>query len=479
MQWTRLAQAVLLGTGLSIGGAGCAAVNALVSSPAGITAANTPDRLVAIGRVYENQGNMRRATAMYRQALKSDPGNSIARDRMQFIAQMGSGQNATPQDQLTRQAIAMADSVTTPAKRAFAAETTTAKNTSTPAKLKAPTSLDEALANDALLASLQPTEPGLPSMVAPAELVPPEQEPAKTEAEPEAVTVLVEEPAEAPEEAPAATEVAAEAIETVDAEPGFVEIVNVEWDLAGATDVDFGKETAASVSIESQAEEEATAGVETVSYDSDEEEGSSVTTLATSSGWRPSTRRDVTLEQVLRYMEDVDAHHDELIAAVRRGENDGVQALAASIVGEFPVEDQDANIALSDACFDPSEMLQVAARVALTERGLMTTESVTHLLKLLSSLDADVRTQSAICLRHFDGTEWSEQCVTGLSRLLEDGGRDTVILAATVLGDFGIDAADETDRLTRLTLSSDEVLSEAASLAIRRIEMAASQSKEQ
>ena len=55
MHWKRLVHAFLLGTGMSVVGVGCAAVDALVSSPAGRGASSSsPERLIAVGRVFEN-----------------------------------------------------------------------------------------------------------------------------------------------------------------------------------------------------------------------------------------------------------------------------------------------------------------------------------------------------------------------------------------------------------------------------------------
>ena len=112
MHWKRLVHAFLLGTGMSVVGVGCAAVDALVSSPAGRCASSSsPERLIAVGRVFENQGRMSQAQAMYRQALKSDPGNSIARERMEFIASISSGRTFSPSELRSKEAIAVADSL--------------------------------------------------------------------------------------------------------------------------------------------------------------------------------------------------------------------------------------------------------------------------------------------------------------------------------------------------------------------------------
>ncbi|MCP4513243.1 MAG: hypothetical protein GY826_43360, partial [Fuerstiella sp.] len=64
----RSVQVFLLGSGLSMFGVGCAVVDAVVSSPPGNNAAKSasPQRLAAIGRMFENQGRLGHAQVMYR-----------------------------------------------------------------------------------------------------------------------------------------------------------------------------------------------------------------------------------------------------------------------------------------------------------------------------------------------------------------------------------------------------------------------------
>ena len=76
MYSNRVLCALLFGVGMTVIGAGCAAVDALVSSPAGNGAnRSSSSRMAAIGRVFENQERYAKAQSMYRSALKADPKN--------------------------------------------------------------------------------------------------------------------------------------------------------------------------------------------------------------------------------------------------------------------------------------------------------------------------------------------------------------------------------------------------------------------
>ncbi|MCA9049753.1 MAG: tetratricopeptide repeat protein, partial [Planctomycetaceae bacterium] len=115
MDWKRFTKSVLMCSGLSLTAPGCAVMDALVSSPAGHGAAdNSPERLTAIGRVFENQGRLAHAESMYRRALKSDPKNTVARERMEFIASLRNERHYNSSSESTERAVAMADSVRRP-----------------------------------------------------------------------------------------------------------------------------------------------------------------------------------------------------------------------------------------------------------------------------------------------------------------------------------------------------------------------------
>lgn len=104
---------LLLGGLLSASGFGCSAMTAAVSDsrPAGRSEASV-ENLVAIGRVFENQGRYDQAEAMYRRALKQNPGNSTVQNQLQQLADRRNGRSFGSDP--VRSAIARADAVSSP-----------------------------------------------------------------------------------------------------------------------------------------------------------------------------------------------------------------------------------------------------------------------------------------------------------------------------------------------------------------------------
>lgn len=434
MHWKRFAQAFVLGAGISLVGAGCSAVDALVSSSAGQRAgARSPERLLAIGRVFENQGHLAKASAMYRQALKSDPKNQVARQRLQFIADINSGKSLAPSDLLSRRAIAAADTLTTGGRTKT--KRPTRKTTFVAEK---PTALKDALDSSSVVASLKP-DTNL-------DLTPTVIEPTLMQRELELNDVAAEEVA------------------------GTIEIVDTGWELAEyETDSDFGKSDSGSVAITT----DGIVDIETVSFDGEMNLVDGVTNaIATeeSNQWVPVRRTQVTLEETMRYMQAPEDHVLDLLGSLRNGEHEGVQALAATVLAECERHQGRVNDALADACGTPSELLQVAARDALVQRNVVDDSSIEHLMVLLASEDADVRSQAATCLRNFNNTQWADACVTGLSDLLFDEKPQVIALAAATLGDFGSSAASHARTLAELSSSDDDLIRQASTIALQRIQ---------
>ncbi len=103
---------LLLGGLLSASSIGCSAVSAVVhdSRPAPHDSREgSADRMVAIGRVFENQGRFDSAEVMYRRALKQNPRNPVVRDQLQQLANRRKSREFTADPAST--AIALADSV--------------------------------------------------------------------------------------------------------------------------------------------------------------------------------------------------------------------------------------------------------------------------------------------------------------------------------------------------------------------------------
>ncbi len=124
---------LLLGVLLSASSIGCSAVTAVVRdyrpAPRGVRDGSA-DRMVAIGRVFENQGHFDKAEVMYRGALKKDPNDRAIRDQLQHLADHRSGREFKAGG--VTGAIALADSVSTPGR--------TARRQTTPASVRVATS---------------------------------------------------------------------------------------------------------------------------------------------------------------------------------------------------------------------------------------------------------------------------------------------------------------------------------------------------
>jgi len=84
---------LLLGGLLSASSVGCSAVTAVISDtrPAAKQGRGSADKYAAIARVYESQGRYDQAEAMYRRALKQNPGNAEVRNSLQQLASRKAG----------------------------------------------------------------------------------------------------------------------------------------------------------------------------------------------------------------------------------------------------------------------------------------------------------------------------------------------------------------------------------------------------
>ncbi|MCR9199260.1 MAG: hypothetical protein NXI04_11490 [Planctomycetaceae bacterium] len=476
MLFKRTAQAFLLGAGLSIVGTGCSAVDALVSSPAGHGASSTsPERLVAIARVFESQGHLQRANVMYRQALKADPGNEFVKERMQFIASVNSGRSFTPSTKTTT-----AVASTTPA----TPKATERDNMFEPAEIApAPREQDTVLAaaepnpfetgseeltaaldNSSVMATLQPVE----SRIEPS----PEIAVATTEFVPATRTDEVAEPLIQP--TASSSDVAEE-----------LSVVDVGWDLAAA-DEPAQEELTTDIQIVPAPASENTAVVEAVVTETAEttvstiafaEEDNTAGRIEFASEWRATRPATVTLDEVADWMANPVENRDNLVRGLEHGEDTGVKALAATMLAECPVADEEINAALIAAFSNDSELLRLAAGDALIQRGAITDYCVDELIALLASSEAEIRIQAATSLRNCASSEWSARCVHGLARMLDQSNADVVVVAAATLGDFGADAQPYAAELEQLATGEDSRIAEASSNALKRINSSLNQGR--
>lgn len=468
MHWKRLAHAFLLGTGFCVFGAGCSTINALVSSEAGSGAGrNSPERIAAIGRVFENQGRYAQAQAMYRRTLKSQPGNQFARERLQYLASRTAGQGANDVQQRTSTAVAVADSVRTrrpssqsqPARPKDAAvrrrpepdtESIPQLNSATVADLASDivdkaTTLDQAVQSadavvDAVEGSqllVETTSEGSDSDVAVPLLSAVADFPAKKEADDSASD---------------------EGIEIV-ARTGDRPKQSRNIELVDLT-VESGDSKAAELESAVTEDLDDRDVVTPVAF-------SAIESGSDSSGWK-TTERQVTLNEVILWLETPSEFEKELLTALRHGKDAGVKSLAASALADCNGES--VNDELRAASQNGADLVKVTALESLTSRGQLQRDDVTTLLSLISGDDTDVRTQAAGCLRYLATSEWCAECVEGLTGLLKDKDPAVVAMAATTLGDFGEAAVTHRPTLARLqSEAADKFVREAAGHALNRI----------
>ncbi|MBL8818301.1 MAG: HEAT repeat domain-containing protein [Planctomyces sp.] len=102
--------ALLLGGIVSFSSVGCAAFNAMSEKgPGASTKDANAERLVSIGRVFENQGKYDQAEVMYRKALKQRPSDPVIRQQLTQLADRKAGRQFGPAN--SEEALAMADAV--------------------------------------------------------------------------------------------------------------------------------------------------------------------------------------------------------------------------------------------------------------------------------------------------------------------------------------------------------------------------------
>ena len=89
MQNWHPASGLLCGVLILSGSAGCAGNSSVVARRGMDRCSNVaPERLISIARVFESQGRLEQADAMYRKALQHDPSNNLALNRIAHIASL-------------------------------------------------------------------------------------------------------------------------------------------------------------------------------------------------------------------------------------------------------------------------------------------------------------------------------------------------------------------------------------------------------
>lgn len=425
MNWKRSTCGLLLGGSLCLFHVGCAAFNALVSSPAGNSAGQgSPERIAAIGRVFENQGKYAQAQNMYRRALSADPSNIIAQERLNSIASRGTNRSFESSNVKKQSMVAVADSLN-------------ARRRTKPRRLgaKPPIRFEPAKAREFELATQ------LAAVT-----------PDATQHELASGGVLI-----------AAAN--GNKTESVNSDAGEILLANPGWQIADTVSEEIAA-TAADVAL-TFAPAKQQADIATVGFEGNDV---SITTLAAvDTSWK-SADRVVSLDQLLEWSEDPDANSENLTFTLTGGEDDAVKAFAATLLAECSNDNAEINPALRNVCEDGVPLLRLSCRDTLIQRGEVSQADVYDLLGLMSSEGTDIRAQAAASLRNLAGSQWGPQCVAGLHAMLNDNDDSLVSVAAATLGDFGVDAVSCRSQLMDIAATSNnEQRRAAADLALNRI----------
>ena len=452
----RLAHMFLVGTGFCVLSTGCAAVNALVTSPYGDDS-SSPARLTAIGRVFENQGHYAQAQTMYRRALKNQPGNLFAKERLQYIAARKASRTFKAAERKTAEAVAVADSVETRRNTSNARKTgapgvvSVAQVAMTVTDHESENSLDSKLTQESLPEIADSSEPENIPVVVPERKRPVANlELEKDTAEPLVLNALVEnEPV--PEDILPPADYTSEDGQ-LPSEFGNIELANLTSDTEDPDPVGLVFAPAAEIAAEAR--------IDQIAFDADADSDQET--------WQSTTPK-VSLAETLRWIDSPADFQNELLTALKHGEDDGVRALAAAALAGCPA-DNAVDEALRGTSKTDAAFVKVTALESLTERGSLVEGDVQAILVLAANDDADIRAQAASGLRNLTQTEWSRECVAGLGTLLDDTDVTVVVMAITTLGDFGAAAIDYRDAIADLSKDqSDWLVSEAATHALTRI----------
>lgn len=258
-------------------------------------------------------------------------------------------------------------------------------------------------------------------------------------------------------------------------------VVDVGWDLAATEPADtieiVPAVSAESADVPAPADVADTTATQTVNTISFAEQDDTAGRIEFASQWRATRPATVTLDEVADWMANPVENRDNLVRGLEHGEDTGVKALAATMLAECPVADEEVNAALIAAFSNDSELLRLAAGDSLIQRGAITDYCVDELIALLASSEAEIRIQAATSLRNCASSEWSARCVHGLAQMLDQSNADVVVVAAATLGDFGADAQPYAAELKKLTTGDDARVVEASANALKRINSSLNQGR--
>jgi len=397
---------LLLGGLVTASVVGCSAASVLLTDqrPKQSVRQSSTDRMVAIGQMFEEQGNLERAEAMYRGALRKNGGNQEVR---QLLADVQT-RRRTPQTHHAVAAATPARKMGAPATAAFAASSTPA----VPAEVsgqKVSTTVSVPAGNVGAPSPVQPVVKPVSRLKSAAEVSQPvvsvekNTTPAPAESSTVAKTAPAPIPTQAPAPAPAPAAPLSEKQPTVLVSPEqpTVKVITLDDVLSAA---------------ESPLE---------------------------------------NLHLLVEALQSGDGPEVRCLAAALLGECRGDDPQVTHALQEAGRTTSDVGLLLAIV----DSQLQLSS---------MDSQTAANLLRLLPGSDPAVQVQGVTTLRHFAGLDCREQCVTLLTGMLESSHAEVRAAAALTLSDFRPLTAGAVSRLEQLSAddASEEVReSAAASLA--------------
>lgn len=377
---------LLLGGLLSASSVGCSAVSSLVRDdrPAAgnSQASGSAERLVSIGRVFENQGRYDQAEVMYRRALKKKPNDPIIRQQIAALVDRRNGRGAADPMQ---SAIAAADSLN--GRRTSSA----LSQKKTDAELAAEV-IAEATTSTADKSILQTSD---------------------TVADKAAAVTLAAE-----SKTQAGANRAQDAAKTAEARI-LKQSSEFESSVLAAR---------AAVADASAAVGQSTAAVDSLDDGLSEFEAADFESAISNSADQPSLPESpaasvVTRDQILAVIDAPGENHALLLSGLTNGDSEETRCLAATLLGECDKANTDVRDALAKTSSEASEeRLILSAIDSQIQRAEADQSSAGRLIQLLKSESPDVQAQAASSLRCFTGTgctkivrmHWLRNCQTAM-----------------------------------------------------------------
>ena len=501
--------AVLLGGLLLCTNTGCSAASALFTDfrPTNAPPLRSSDRMLVIGKVFQQQGQADRARALYTSALKQNPSNAEAR-RLLASLDAGSTPPVPPNEPATMLAEADSASGEPVTEELVTVETSTEEEShgskeSTPVKA-ASVSKSEPLENELIGEAPISAPPA-----AEVQTLAVEAEAAESVADVDTVvSVEVVETSEEELPAPLTFSFSDAAESPAASTPAELPppVAKADATTATADDDLFNAAGTESESV-SAAEEASTPAAEVHELPAAEpvaavpapaedfftepvvvpepavtavnEVEEAVSEELTVAEPRPSVtaeeatwQKSESLGRVLELAAFPEAHSRELIDVLHHGESMEARCLAAALLGECPREDYAVGDALKEVAESTSDMgLLLAIADSQLNRREMEADVARRLIGILPDSEPATQVQLITMLRNFHGTECSEESMAALTSLLSTGDEQVRTAVALTVADFSDHSQESLDRLRRLSKEdSSAMVREAAAVSLSRLE---------